>query len=107
MRRWIFAAVAAVAALMAEGASVEWYESTDGDFFRSKSSKTASRSSSALTLPAITGSEEGTPFAHWSTTFNELDWDAFSHSTVRSRTGLCTAFFLPTAICALPEAVSA
>lgn len=28
----LFAAAAAVAALLAEGTSVEWYESTDGDY---------------------------------------------------------------------------
>lgn len=77
MKRWIFAAAAAVAALMAEGTSVEWYESADGDYFRRKKVKTATSASAGLTLPAITGSEEGTPFAHWGTTFNELDWDAF------------------------------
>lgn len=77
MKRWIFAAAAAVAALMAEGTSVEWYESADGDYFRQKKVKTATSASAGLTLPAITGSEEGTPFAHWGTTFNELDWDAF------------------------------
>lgn len=77
MKRWIFAAAAAVAALMAEGTSVEWYESADGDYFRQKKVKTATSASAGLTLPAITGSEEGTPFAHWGTTFIEFDWDAF------------------------------
>lgn len=32
VKRMLFAAAAAVAALLAEGTSVEWYESTDGDY---------------------------------------------------------------------------
>lgn len=33
MKRLLFVAVAVVAAHMAVAAPVEWYESTDGDFF--------------------------------------------------------------------------
>ena len=32
LKRLLFAVAAAVAALMAEGTSVEWYESADGDY---------------------------------------------------------------------------
>ncbi len=95
MKRWIFAAAAAVAALMAEGTSVEWYESADGDYFRRKKVKTATSASAGLTLPAITGSEEGTPFAHWGTTFNELDWDAFLALDRAEQDGLMHSLFAP------------
>ena len=60
--------------------SYTWVSSTEGDTW--KQSKVKLQSSTGQTpLLDISGTEEGTTFKAWGTTFNELCWDALNMLT--------------------------
>lgn len=74
--------------------SYTWVSSTEGDTW--KQAKVKLQSSAGQTpLLDISGTEEGTTFKAWGTTFNELCWDALNMLTRDEQDDLLKKMFSP------------
>ena len=63
--------------LCTQAQKVTCYTTTEGEAWQ-QSRTTLSSKPQGTTVATVEGTEEGTVFRAWGTTFNELDWDAFN-----------------------------
>ena len=63
-------------AFVANAQKVKKFTTTESSFWK-ESRVSLSDKPVGQTLATVAGTESGTPFRAWGTTFNELDWDAF------------------------------
>lgn len=88
------AAMLMAAAATAEGKSLVWNESTDGNMWTTHNVQTSSKPGSDV-IVAVSDTVSGHPFGCLGTTFNELDWDAFNMLTRDEQDELLHRLFAP------------
>ena len=74
--------------------SVDKYTTTKDANFVHSSMKLANKAEGTI-VASIKGSERGTVFRAWGTTFNELDWDAFNLLSRNDQDELMNNLFSP------------
>lgn len=94
MKRLFLYCLATACATGSYAQSYNWVSSTEGDIW--KQSKVKLQPGAGQTpLLDIGGAEEGTTFKAWSTTFNELCWDALNELTRDEQDDILRRMFSP------------
>lgn len=91
---FLLSAVIAVAVQSVAAQKVEWYASTDNDFWH-RSNIRMKGAVKNVPRVIVTAGTTGHKFKHWGTTFNELDWDAFKMLDTDERNRLMHNLFAP------------
>ena len=74
--------------------NVQWISSTEGEVWKEKKVKMQA-SAPQTPLLEVEGTEPGTLFRHWGTTFNELCWDALNMLSRKEQDEILFNFFDP------------
>ena len=77
MKSLFCTAMLCMPASVLQAQNVHWISSTEGEVWKEKKVKMQA-SAPQTPLLEVEGTEPGTLFRHWGTTFNELCWDALN-----------------------------
>lgn len=83
-----------LAASVTHAQSVAWISSTDGTFYQEGKMKLQTKAAQTPLL-TVEGTEQGTTFENWGTTFNELGWDALGVLTRQEQDDILQKLFAP------------